>query len=104
VNTYRDLQILVKRTHDRVMKPSWIADIKEKNGLPVRLRGNRTGPRIEPCPDKWRPVIEDAMRKLGWIPLVSLNGFLRQENLDGAAPPRPNSNSPEGGGFDQYRL
>jgi hypothetical protein len=67
MGTYRDLQILVKRTHDRVMQPCWIADMKEKNGLPLRLPRRRSGPRVKPCPDKWRPVIEDAMRKLGWM-------------------------------------
>jgi hypothetical protein len=66
MGTYRDLQLLVKRTHDRVMQSCWIADVKEKNGLPLRYSWRR-GPRIKPCPDEWRPVIEDAMRKLGWM-------------------------------------
>jgi hypothetical protein len=33
---YIDLQLLVKRTHNRVMQSCWIADVKEKNGLPLR--------------------------------------------------------------------
>lgn len=65
MTTYRDLQFFVERTHDRVMQSCWIADVKEKNGLPLRSRRSR--PRVKPCPDEWRPVIEDAMRKLGWI-------------------------------------
>ena len=64
MSTYRDLQFLVKRTHNRVMQSCWIADVKEKNGLPLRSRPS--GRRVKPCPDDWRPVIEDAMRKLGW--------------------------------------
>jgi hypothetical protein len=66
MGTYRDLQLLVKRTHDRVMQSCWIADVKAKNGLPMRS-SRRSGPRIKPCPDEWRPVIEDAMRTLGWM-------------------------------------
>jgi hypothetical protein len=62
---YIDLQLLVKRTHNRVMQSCWIADVKEKNGLPLRSR--RSGPRVKPCPDEWRPVIESAMRTLGWM-------------------------------------
>ncbi|WP_321871976.1 hypothetical protein [Paraburkholderia tropica] len=66
MGTYQDLQLLVKRTHDRVMQSCWIADVKAKNGLPMRS-SRRKGPRVKPCPDEWRPVIEDAMRKLGWM-------------------------------------
>jgi hypothetical protein len=66
MGTYRDLQLLVKRTHDRVMQSCWIADVKAENGLP--MRSSRSGrPRVKPCPDQWRPVIEDAMRTLGWM-------------------------------------
>ncbi|MET3229441.1 UNVERIFIED_ORG: hypothetical protein ABIC54_001615 [Burkholderia sp. 1263] len=62
---YIDLQLLVRRTHNRVMQSCWIADVKEKNGLSLRSR--RSVPRVKPCPDEWRPVIEDAMRTLGWL-------------------------------------
>jgi hypothetical protein len=62
---YIDLQLLVKRTHNRVMQSCWIADVKEKNGLPLRSR--RSGPRVKTCPNEWRPVIESAMRMLGWM-------------------------------------
>lgn len=66
MSTYRDLQLLVRRTHGHVMQSCWIADVKEKNGLPLRW-SRRSGSRVKPCPDQWRPVIEDAMRTLGWM-------------------------------------
>lgn len=65
MTTYKALQDHVRATHGRVMQSCWIAHVKEMNGLPVDSR--RTGERQKPCPPEYRPVIERAMRKLGWL-------------------------------------
>jgi hypothetical protein len=59
------LQDRVRATHGRVMQTCWIAHVKEMNDLPVKSR--RVCERQKPCPPKWRPVIEQAMRELGWL-------------------------------------
>lgn len=59
------LQDHVRGTHGRVMQTCWIAHVKEMNGLPVNSR--RIGERQKPCPSRYRPVIEHAMRELGWL-------------------------------------
>lgn len=59
------LQDYVRAKIGRVMQSCWIAHVKEMNGLPVNSR--RTGERQKPCPPKYRPVIEQAMRELGWL-------------------------------------
>jgi hypothetical protein len=64
-STYKALQNYIRAAHGRVMQSCWIAHVKELLGLPVKSR--RTGERQKPCPPQWRPVIEQAMRKLGWL-------------------------------------
>jgi hypothetical protein len=61
----RKLQDHIRATHGRVMQTCWIGHVKELNGLPLKPR--HKGVRVKPCPDQWRPVIEDAMRTLGWM-------------------------------------
>lgn len=63
--SYKDIQTFVKQRHGIVARTCWIAHVKELNGLP--LRGTRTGERVKPCPPRWRPAIEDAMRHYGWL-------------------------------------
>lgn len=65
MNTYKALQSYVRATHGRVMQRCWIAHVKELNGFTVQSR--RIAARIKPCPPQWRPVIEAAMRDLGWM-------------------------------------
>ncbi|WP_175797434.1 hypothetical protein [Burkholderia ambifaria] len=66
MNTYQVVIDEIRVSHEKTVKPCWIADTKEKNG--VVLRTKRTGPRKINCPPKWRPVIETALRKLSLIP------------------------------------
>lgn len=67
--TYAEVQKLVSDPYDRSVKTCWIAHVKEMNGLPLRKAPNRQSPawRVEPCPDWARPMIEDAMRRLGML-------------------------------------
>ncbi len=67
--TYAEVRQLVKDTHERSVKTCWIAHVKEMNGLPLRRAPNRQSldRRVEPCPDWARPMIEDAMRRLGML-------------------------------------
>ncbi len=63
--TYKSIQFWVKLRYGRVMQSCWIADVKARNGLP--MRSTRTTPRKKPCPPQWQPVIEEAMRHFGWL-------------------------------------
>jgi hypothetical protein len=65
MNTYQAVIDDIKRSHGRTMKPCWIADTKERNG--VVLRSKRMTPRKITCPPKWRAAIENVLRKLGLI-------------------------------------
>jgi len=67
--TYAEVQEAVKSAHGRSIKTCWIAHVKEMNGLPLRKAWNRLSPteRAVPCPDWARPLIEDAMRRLGML-------------------------------------
>ena len=65
--TYQTIQETIKRRHQRSVKTCWIAHVKELNGLAPERAPNRIAPnrRENPCPDWARPLIEDAMRRLG---------------------------------------
>ena len=69
IATYEQLAAEVRRRDRRYVKPCWIADVKELNGLsprraPNRFPGKR---RTNPCPNWARPLIERAMRRNGMI-------------------------------------
>jgi hypothetical protein len=63
--TYETLQDDIRAAHGRVMQTCWIADRREKNGLPVNWR--RIGPRKKPCPPRYADVIDNAMRARGLL-------------------------------------
>ncbi len=65
--TYVEIRECVRARHGRYVKDCWIAHVKELNGLPVKMSPNRMSPRKCPCPDRVRPMIEDAMRHLGML-------------------------------------
>ena len=65
MNTYQVVIDEIRKSHGKTVKPCWIADTKERNG--IVLRTNRPSPRKVACPPKWRPVIEAVLRKLGLI-------------------------------------
>jgi len=65
--TYAEISECVKRQFGFVPKPSWIAHVKELNGLriaPSRAKGRA---RQAPCPPDKREPIEQCMRRLGAI-------------------------------------
>lgn len=67
--TYEQIQVDIRKTHDRVVKNCWIADVKASFGLTQRKAHNRISAdsRTNPCPAKWRPAIEDSMRRFKMI-------------------------------------
>jgi len=64
--TYKDIQEDIKKRHGRSVKTCWIAHVKELNGLKPKVSHNRisTNSRKVPCPETFRPIIEDTMRRL----------------------------------------
>jgi hypothetical protein len=67
--TYKEIQAAVRQSKGRTPKNCWIADVLAEHGLTRRLAYNRIDPakRKVPCPEKWRPVIKEALRRLGMI-------------------------------------
>jgi hypothetical protein len=66
--TYPEIDRYVRRTAGFSVKPCWIADVKELNGLPVRRAWNRARhERQVPCPPDKRPAIERAFQHFGII-------------------------------------
>jgi hypothetical protein len=62
---YQKIQAEVKRVEGFTVKSCWIADVKEREGLPMRKAPNRKGlDRLNPCPPEKRGAIESAMRRL----------------------------------------
>lgn len=68
--TYREIQDWVRDRYGYTVKTCRIAHVKELNGLRPRQAPNRYSPnsRVVPCPDRFRLMIEDAMRHFGMIP------------------------------------
>lgn len=66
--TYHLISEHVRRTEGFVPKTCGIADVKERNGLPVQRASNRAGgDRQVPCPLDKRPAIERALRHFGML-------------------------------------
>lgn len=67
--TYKQIQDYVKARYGCTIKTCWIAHVKELNGLSPRRAHNRLTSfrRQHPCPDRKRPLIEEAMRYYGMI-------------------------------------
>jgi hypothetical protein len=58
----KEVQFRVRRHAGFVPRASWIADVKEQLGLPVRRAPNRRGERKYPCPPEKREAIVQALR------------------------------------------
>jgi len=67
--TYQEVQDDIRNRYGRTMKTCWIAHVKELNGLAPRMSANRISSqnRKHPCPDRWRPIIEESMRRVGML-------------------------------------
>ena len=66
---YKKITDYIKETYGRTVKPCWIADIKERCGLPVKPAPNRIDPnvRTNPCPDRYVEPIQNAFKYFGMI-------------------------------------
>ena len=62
--TYREIQACVEKTYGFVPHPSWIAEVKELNNIPlVRNQFKRVGrKRVNPCPESKIIAIEEALK------------------------------------------
>jgi len=58
----KEVQFRVRRHAGFVPRASWIADVKEQLGMPVRRAANRVGERRYPCPPERREAIVEALR------------------------------------------
>jgi hypothetical protein len=66
--TYKQIQDDIRARYHRTVKNCWIAHVKELNGLAPRQAANRQAARrLNECPEKIRPLIEAAMRRLGML-------------------------------------
>lgn len=67
--TYREIQDHIRAEHGRVVKTCWIADVKASHGLTRGVSPNRINDssRTNPCPDKRREPIEEALRSFGML-------------------------------------
>ncbi|MFN8139198.1 MAG: hypothetical protein U0R49_05320 [Fimbriimonadales bacterium] len=70
MSTYKEIDAEFRRRHGKSVKPCWIADVKELNGVPLRqsARSVTHATRLHPCPDRFRTRLETVMRDLGAIP------------------------------------
>jgi len=58
----KEVQFRVRRHAGFNPRASWIADVKEQLGMPVRRSPNRVGERKYPCPPEKRDAIIEALR------------------------------------------
>lgn len=65
---YRNILRSVKELYGESVRTCWVAEVKELNDLPVGQVGDLGAEvRMNPCPERVRPMIEDAMRRLGML-------------------------------------
>lgn len=67
--TYKEIQTYVKETYGTTIKTCWIADMKEKCGLPKKIAPNRisTYSKVYPCPEDKAELIKEAFKHFGMI-------------------------------------
>jgi hypothetical protein len=67
--TYSEIASEVRLIGGFAPKSCWIAHVKSEYGLTMRTAPNRidAGSRKHPCPADRRPIIVEAMRRLGMI-------------------------------------
>jgi hypothetical protein len=66
--TYEQIQEEVRRRYGATVKTCWIADVKEHHGLTRGPAWNRSEMgKANPCPPRYKPMIEGVMRDLGMI-------------------------------------
>jgi len=67
--TYAAIAQWIKQTHGFTVKPCWIADAKERCGIPLRDAANRVRAkdRKHPCPPSKFPILQAAFRRFGML-------------------------------------
>lgn len=67
--TYKQIQNFVQEHHSVNVQTCWIADMKEKCGLPRRKAPNRidNNKRVKPCPSNYERFIEQAFKHFKMI-------------------------------------
>ncbi len=67
--TYDQIGYYLKRKYGVSVNTAWIAHVKELNGLPLGKSSRRffSGRRAYKCPERFRPMIEDAFRHFGML-------------------------------------
>jgi len=66
--TYKQIQDWVKIKYGFVPKTCWIADVKQKSGLNVRMASNRISKEREyPCPKDEEAAIKAALKHFNMI-------------------------------------
>lgn len=67
--TYKQIREFIKDQNDISIVTGWIADIKERCGIPMRIAHNRINPskRVHPCPPNKVAIIKNAFRHFGMI-------------------------------------
>jgi hypothetical protein len=66
--TYNEIQQWIKKKYGFSVETCWIADVKEKCGLPMRTAHNRKGKeRMKPCPKNKIRYITKAFRHFKMI-------------------------------------
>ncbi|KXV06434.1 hypothetical protein CR51_11925 [Caballeronia megalochromosomata] len=63
----RRIREFAKRQHGIAAQNCWIAQVKAENGLSMRSSRRTSEERVKPCPDRYRPAIEEAMRHFGMM-------------------------------------
>jgi hypothetical protein len=68
VATYQGIQGWIKEHHGFAAQACWIADVKERRGLPTPMAPNRltTNP-AKPCPPDKVSAIDAALRHFGMV-------------------------------------
>ena len=67
--TYSEIQEWIQHRHGVSIKTCWIAQVKKKCGLEVRVAVNRIDGNVRqyPCPENKRAFIKKALRHFGMI-------------------------------------
>lgn len=75
--TYKEIAAEIKRIASaKTVQSCFIADVKSHHGLTKKRAPNRKDPdkRAKPCPERMRPIIEQALRNLGVLPGIATQG------------------------------
>ena len=67
--TYKEIQTYVRENHSITIKTCWIADMKEKCGLPKKIAPNRISKdsKVYPCPVDKEEIIKEAFKHFEMI-------------------------------------